>query len=84
MGFVTSKRKWNSLYYATFWQVNGHKVASPYFLNLYTLFSPVKKIVQFCRYVSLSGLALQSNSADCLVLMLHKQLGNLMLLILGN
>ena len=54
-------------------------VAAPYCLNfhLFTLFSCIKKIVQSCGHVALSYLALQNNSFDCLVLIPHRQLGNL-------
>ena len=37
----------------------------------------MKKIVQSCRCVGLSSLALQSSSSNCLVLMLYRQLENL-------
>ena len=43
---------------------------------LFALFSCIKKIVQSCRYVGLLGLSLQSNSSNCLVLILHGQLEN--------
>ena len=47
--------------------------------HLDTLFSCVKMIVQPGRYVGLSDIALQSTSSNCLVLILHRQLGNLLL-----
>ena len=45
-------------------------------LTLFTLFNCIKKIVQFCKYVGLSDLAIQSNSFSCLVLLSHRELGN--------
>ena len=42
-----------------------------YIIQLY------KKIVQCCKYVGLSALALQSNSSNCLVLIPQKKLRNL-------
>ena len=45
-------------------------------LSLHTLFSCIMNIVQLCRYVRLSCLALQSDSSNCLVLIMHRQLGN--------
>ena len=43
---------------------------------LFTLFHCMKKIVQSCKYVGLLGPALQSSGSTCLVLILHRQLGN--------
>ena len=34
---------------------NLHKVAAPYFLSLFSLFSCIKEIVQSCEHVGLSG-----------------------------
>ena len=36
----------------------------------------MKEILQSCGYVGLLGLDLQSNKSNCLVLILHRQLGN--------
>ena len=48
-----------------------------YLFSLYTLFSCIKKVVQFCRYVGLVGIVLLSNGSNCLVLIPHKHLRNL-------
>ena len=55
------------------------KVAVPHFLiSLFTWFNCMEKIVQSSVYVGLSGLALQqSNSSNCLVLIPHRQVANL-------
>ena len=49
--------------------------------NWFTLLSCMKKIVQSCEYVGLSGLALQRNSSNCLVLIPHKQVGNFIVIL---
>ena len=48
-----------------------------FIFNLFTLLNCIKMTIQFCKYkcVGMLGLALQSNSSNCLVLMLHRKLG---------
>ena len=52
-------------------------MAAPYFTYfIYTLFCCIKKIVESCGYVKPSGLVVQNNSSNSLVLILHRQFGN--------
>ena len=55
-----------------------HRVAAPYFnfTLLCTLFSYIGKTVQCYGYVGLLYFTVQSNNSSCLVLILHRQLGN--------
>ena len=52
-----------------------------YLFSSYTLYSFIKKTVQSYGFVGLSGLAIHSNSSNCLVLILHTQLGDFSLYI---
>ena len=71
-----TKRKWNFQCCATLWQGNLHKVAATYFyFYLSTWFSCIKKIGQSCICWAVR-LAFQINSSKCLVLILHRHLGN--------
>ena len=44
--------------------------------QIFTYFSFMGEIVQSCKYLGLLDLAFQSSSSRCLVLILHRQLGN--------
>ena len=72
------KRKWNSQHCSTLWQRNLHKVAASYFLLFMYMVQLYKKIGQSCICCTV-GPPLQSNSSNCLVLILHRQLGNCLL-----
>ena len=69
---LLSKRKWNP---------KCHLVASKvdirwqHIILLWFMYSCIKKIWQSCECLAV-GPALQSNSSNCLVLILHRQLGN--------